>query len=64
MFRLFRRQKKDKKKEKTKEEKVDSEKAVPPQTSEISEDSPENFQVHQVPIYAGECKVYGKVIKI
>jgi hypothetical protein len=22
-----------------------------------------NFQVHQVPIYAGECKIYGKVIK-
>jgi len=23
-----------------------------------------NFQVHQIPIYAGECKVYGKVIKV
>lgn len=48
MFRLFRRQKKDKKKEKTIEEKVDSETAVPPQTPEISEDTPENSQVHQV----------------
>ncbi len=48
MFRLFRRQKKDKKKEKPIEEKVDSETAVPPQTPEISEDTLENSQVHQV----------------